>query len=63
MPPYNKEKIISGRFCRQCDEWFRPTSKFNFYCKKCIKSHQNPFKPKPQKSEELNNFQIKYNLK
>lgn len=60
--------IIAGRFCKKCDEWYKPISKRNMYCKKCkremfLKLDFKNIKPKIKMSKELRQFYIKYNLK
>lgn len=59
--------IVSGRFCKDCDNWFKPTSKYNYYCNKCRKQKfkdrvVNKRYPIPP-SKELKEFREKYGIK
>lgn len=59
--------IISGRFCKKCNEWYKPISKRNMYCKECKteifkNANYRNIKPKIEMSKELNQFYNKYGI-
>lgn len=38
MKKTRRNKMFFKRFCKKCGKLFRPTSKFNCICDKCLKS-------------------------
>lgn len=55
---------LAGRFCIECDKWYKPKSKYQKKCNEC-KKHSNQYKPKKEpieQSEILKHFYEKYEL-